>query len=362
MENAIWGIYSRIISGVEFYFGAVIMRAMKLKKNLRKNKSVVLVAGVALVAFALMFWQFGIRSTVVAPRTFIINRGASVGAVARSLHQHNMVISPTTFKMAVRMNGGRVQSGEYDIPRGISSWGLARMFANGNIATTTVTIPEGMTVKQIKQLLLNASNLTGGVECGDDKSLPVCNLRDGDLFPDTYRVARGTSRLAVLELMRKKMIALETEMDRYIRRLPKPLKTWDEVIVLASIVQKETPRESEMPMVASVYINRLNKGMRLQADPTVVYAITNGLGDMQGAPLLRSHLGVDSPYNTYKKSGLPPAPIANVGRSAVSAVLKPADTKYLYFVADGQGGHKFARDYETHQKNHAAWRKIKNKI
>ena len=337
------------------------MRAMKLKKNLRKNKSVVLVAGVALVAFALMFWQFGIRSTVVAPRTFIINRGASVGAVARSLHQHNMVISPTTFKMAVRMNGGRVQSGEYDIPRGISSWGLARMFANGNIATTTVTIPEGLTVKQIKQLLLNASNLTGGVECGDDKSLPVCNLRDGDLFPDTYRVARGTSRLAVLELMRKKMIALETEMDRYIRRLPKPLKTWDEVIVLASIVQKETPRESEMPMVASVYINRLNKGMRLQADPTVVYAITNGLGDMQGAPLLRSHLGVDSPYNTYKKSGLPPAPIANVGRSAVSAVLKPADTKYLYFVADGQGGHKFARDYETHQKNHAAWRKIKNK-
>lgn len=338
------------------------MRAMKWKKNLRKNKSVVLVAGVALVAFALMFWQFGIRSTVVAPRTFIINRGASVGAVARSLHQHNMVISPTTFKMAVRMNGGRVQSGEYDIPRGISSWGLARMFANGNIATTTVTIPEGLTVKQIKQLLLNASNLTGGVECGDDKSLPVCNLRDGDLFPDTYRVARGTSRLAVLELMRKKMIALETEMDRYIRRLPKPLKTWDEVIVLASIVQKETPRESEMPMVASVYINRLNKGMRLQADPTVVYAITNGLGDMRGAPLLRSHLGVDSPYNTYKKSGLPPAPIANVGRSAVSAVLKPADTKYLYFVADGQGGHKFARDYETHKANHAAWRKVKNKL
>ncbi|MBQ2859200.1 MAG: endolytic transglycosylase MltG, partial [Alphaproteobacteria bacterium] len=243
-----------------------------------------------------------------------------------------------------------------------SSWGLARMFADGDVAATTVVIPEGLTVKQIKQLLLGASGLTGGVECGADKSLPVCDLKDRDLFPDTYRVARGTSRLAVLELMRKKMVALEAEMDRYIRRLPKPLKTWDDVIVLASIVQKETPRESEMPMVASVYINRLNKGMRLQADPTVVYAITNGLGDMQGAPLLKAHLGVDSPYNTYKKSGLPPAPIANVGRSAVSAVLKPADTKYLYFVADGQGGHKFARDYETHKKNHAAWRKVKNKL
>lgn len=335
---------------------------MRMKRFFRKNKSITIVALFAAVAFVLMFWQFGIRSTVNSPRTFIINRGASVGAVAHSLHQHNLVISPMTFKMAVRMNGGRVQSGEYDIPRGISSWGLARMFADGDVAATTVVIPEGLTVKQIKQFLLGASGLTGGVECGADKSLPVCNLKDGDLFPDTYRVARGTSRLAVLELMRKKMVALEAEMDRYIRRLPKPLKTWDDVIVLASIVQKETPRESEMPMVASVYINRLNKGMRLQADPTVVYAITNGLGDMQGAPLLRAHLSVDSPYNTYKNKGLPPAPIANVGRSAVSAVLKPADTKYLYFVADGQGGHKFARDYEEHKKNHAAWRKVKNKL
>lgn len=337
------------------------MRIMKFKRFFRKPKSLALVAlGLALL-FGLLVWQFGVRSTVVAPRTFIISRGASVAAVARSLHQHNLVVSPTTFKIAVRLNGGRVQSGEYDIPRGISAWGLANMFANGDVASTTITIPEGLTVKQIKQLLLNASNLTGSVECASDKTLPVCNLRDGELFPDTYRVARGTSRLAVLDLMRKKMLGLEEEMDRYIRRLPKPLKSWHDVVVLASIIQKETPRESEMPMVASVYINRLNKGMRLQADPTVVYAITNGLGDMQGAPLLKTHLSVDSPYNTYKKSGLPPAPIANVGRSAISAALKPADTKYLYFVADGQGGHKFARDYEEHKKNHAAWRKIKNK-
>ncbi len=335
---------------------------MRIKRIFRKHKSVISVVVFAAVAFCLMVWQFGVRSTVIAPRTFIISRGASVGAVAHSLHQHNLIVSPMTFKMAVRMNGGRVQSGEYDIPRGISSWGLARMFATGDVASTTITIPEGLTVKQIKQLLLNASDLTGGVECVSGQDLPVCNLRDGDLFPDTYRVARGTSRLAVLDLMRKKMDALEEEMDRYIRRLPKPLKSWRDVVVLASIIQKETPRESEMPMVASVYINRLNKGMRLQADPTVVYAITNGLGDMQGAPLLKAHLSVDSPYNTYKNKGLPPAPIANVGRSAVSAALKPADTKYLYFVADGQGGHKFARDYEEHKKNHAAWRKIKNKL
>ena len=339
-----------------------MMHAMKIKKIFRKNKSTVYAMLVVVLAVCgLMLWQFGIRSTVQVSRTFIINRGASVGAVAQSLHRHNLVVSPMAFKMAIRMNGGRVQSGEYDVPRGISAWGLARMFATGDVASTTITIPEGLTVKQIKQLLLNSSNLTGGVECITDTTQAVCNLKDGDLFPDTYRVARGTSRLAVLDLMRKKMVALESEMDRYIRRLPKPLKDWNDVITLASIVQKETPRETEMPMVASVYINRLNKGMRLQADPTVVYAITNGLGDMQGAPLLRAHLSVDSPYNTYKKSGLPPAPIANVGRSAVISVLKPADTKYLYFVADGQGGHKFARDYEAHKKNHAAWRKIKNK-
>ena len=115
-----------------------------------------------------------------------------------------------------------------------------------------------------------------------------------------------------------------------------------------------------MPIVASVYLNRLNKGMRLQADPTVVYALTNKLGDMQGAPLLRGHLKLDSPYNTYRNAGLPPAPIANVGLAALRAVLRPAKTKFLFFVADGQGGHRFSIDYAQHQKNHARWREIKS--
>jgi UPF0755 protein len=114
-----------------------------------------------------------------------------------------------------------------------------------------------------------------------------------------------------------------------------------------------------MKIVASVYLNRLRRGMRLQADPTVIYAITDGYGDMRGAPLLRGHLKVDSPYNTYRNNGLPPSPIANVGSHAIRAVLEPADTKYLYFVADGRGGHKFSTDYETHLKNHADWREIK---
>ena len=111
--------------------------------------------------------------------------------------------------------------------------------------------------------------------------------------------------------------------------------------------------------VASVYLNRLRRGMRLQADPTVIYALTDGYGDMRGEPLLRGHLKIDSPYNTYRNKGLPPAPIANVGAHAIRAVMNPADTSYLYFVADGRGGHKFSTDYESHLKNHSDWRAIK---
>ena len=232
-------------------------------------------------------------------------------------------------------------------------------FANGRVASTTIVIPEGLTIKQIKNLLLRSSALTGAVECKSGNSAPVCNLRDGDVFPDTYTVARGMNRLAVLDLARKKMVNIQGAWERTNRRLPKPLQDWDDVITLASIVQKETPQAREMPIVASVYLNRLNRGMRLQADPTVVYALTDGLGDMQGQPLLRGHLKIDSPYNTYRNKGLPPAPIANVGENAIRAVLRPADTNYLFFVADGRGGHLFSKDYEEHKKNHNDWREIK---
>ena len=209
-------------------------------------------------------------------------------------------------------------------------------------------------------MLSNAPRLTGDVECVAGNNAPVCNLHDGDVFPDTYRVAKGTPRLAVLDLARKKMEKIRDSLMRAGYIIPRPLKTWGDVLTLASIVQRETPREVEMPIVASVYINRLRKNMRLQADPTIVYAITDGYGDMQGAALLRGHLKVDSPYNTYTHNGLPPAPIANVGTAAIRAVLRPADTNYLYFVADGNGGHIFSKSYDEHMKHHASWREIKN--
>lgn len=332
---------------------------MKIKKFIKSNKFIGIICAAVIIVVVALVYIFGIRSAVMRDATFVVARGDTVSGVAERLVARDLIDSVALFKIAVRGNGGEIQSGQYDIPRGASIWRVADMLAHGNIATTTIVIPEGLTVKQIKELLLADNNLTGGVECGAGTDLPVCNLHDGDLFPDTYRVARGTSRLALLDLMRKKMVDLEKNWQRAGRVAPKPLKTWNDVITLASIVQKETSKKSEMPIVASVYLNRLRDGMRLQADPTVVYAITNGLGDMRGRPLLRDSLKTNSPYNTYTNYGLPPAPIANVGLDAIRAVLAPADTNYLFFVADGHGGHNFAHTYDEHLKNHADWRAIK---
>ena len=282
-----------------------------------------------------------------------------MSSVATALRENHIVYSESVFKMAIKRMGGRVQRGDYDSPRGTSIWRIARMLSTGRVATVDIVIPEGLTIKQIKVLLSKTPRLSGDVECRADNMADVCSLHDGDVFPDTYRVAKGTSRLAVLDLARKKMVSIQEQWQRAGFITPRPLSTWNDVITLASIVQRETPRVSEMPIVASVYINRLRKNMRLQADPTVVYALTDGYGDMRGEPLLKGHLKIDSEYNTYTHNGLPPAPIANVGVEAIRAVLRPADTNYLYFVADGRGGHIFSKSYDEHQKHHADWREIK---
>lgn len=335
---------------------------MKKKRKALVNKYINIICSIIIIIATTLIYVFGIRSTVKHDIVFNVKKGTNVSEVAIRLQERDLIDSIHLFKIAVRANGGQIQSGQYDIPQGTSVWRIADMFANGDIATTIVVIPEGLTVKQIKELLKEDNSLTGDVECGKGTDLPVCNLQDGDLFPDTYRIARGTSRLALLDLMRKKMADLEARWEKTGRIAPRPLKTWNEIVTLASIVQKETSKESEMPIVASVYLNRLRDKMRLQADPTVVYALTNRLGDMQGKPLLRNHLKIENPYNTYVNYGLPPAPIANVGLDAIHAVLQPADTNYLFFVADGKGGHKFARTYEEHMKNHADWREIKKEF
>ncbi len=311
----------------------------------------------AVVVFFICF-VFNLWSPLRKSVTVVVPKGASVTGMTNYLVQNRIVYSGKLFDFSVRLNGGKILAGEYDIPRGAGVWTIADMLANGKVATTTVTIPEGYTLKQTKKMLMNIPYLSGDVNC--NSSAPVCHLEEGEIFPDTYRIARGTPRLAVLDLARKKMLSIKDSLVGHSR--PEQLKNWNDVLILASIVQKETSKIKEMPIVASVYLNRLKKNMRLQADPTVVYALTNGFGDMRGAPLLRGHLKIDSPYNTYVHGGLPPKPIANVGRDAIRSVLKPANTKYLFFVADGRGGHKFSTEYSEHQKNHTVWRGIKKEI
>jgi UPF0755 protein len=179
---------------------------------------------------------------------------------------------------------------------------------------------------------------------------------EGTLLPETYQVTRGTSREALLQ----RMAAAQEELleEVWAKRNPKvPVKTPQELVTLASIVEKETGIASERPRVAAVFVNRLNKKMRLQSDPTIIYGLVQGTGTL-GRPILRSEITKPTPYNTYTIPGLPPGPIANPGRESREAVANPADTKDLYFVADGSGGHAFAVTLAEHNANVARWRAV----
>jgi len=270
---------------------------------------------------------------------YTIRPGATVSSVARDLGLEG------DFIFLVKRNGGIIKMGTYDIPAGASVWRLARIFTKGQVANRAIMIPEGLTVKQIINILNEHPDLTG--------EIVEIKYAEGELFPDTYVVPKGMDRNQVLELKARQMRRIMDEFKT--AELPEPLSDWNDVLTLASIVQKETSKKSEMPIVASVYINRLRARMRLQADPTVVFFITEGLGDMRGARLLTRHLRIPNPFNTYTSRGLPPAPIANVGIDAIRAVLYPAQTDYLFFVADGQGGHNFSKTYSEHNVHRRAW-------
>jgi UPF0755 protein len=325
-----------------------VKRAAPKKKIARARRRILpYVLGAVIVSLFFVIHSLFVSTVVSEAREYVVPAGASVSSVARDLGQGGV------FKTFVFLHGNKVMAGTYDLPEGAGAWRLAKMLARGEIASVPITIPEGLTIRQIELLLEENRFLSGEIK---EK------INDGALFPDTYVVPKGTNRQAVIGLMKKKMDKIRDGWEKSGGRLPSPLKDWNDVITLASIVQKETPKVSEMPLVASVYINRLRKKMRLQADPTIVYVITNRLGDMQGQRLYSKHLWVASPYNTYRNAGLPPAPIANAGMDAIAAVLNPADTNYYYFVADGTGGHKFSRTLEEHNAHRIIWQKIKKGI
>ena len=285
---------------------------------------------------------------LVAPTTVIIEAGTGTIAMGKLLEKNNVVTHDYLFLMALALSGniGNLQAGEYEFPAHVSPMGAITQITDGQVLQHKITIPEGLSTAEIIALLNADTVLTGTVT-----SLPA----EGSLLPETYAYIRGTTRADIVKRMQAAMTKLITPL--WTARHPDfPLKTMNDAVTLASIVEKETGQADERPHVASVFFNRLQLGMKLQSDPTVIYAITKGAGPL-GRPLYTKDLEeTKSPYNTYMFAGLPPGPIANPGAASLRAVFAPLRTNDLYFVADGTGGHAFAETLEGHNKNVAAWR------
>lgn len=240
-----------------------------------------------------------------------------------------------------------IQSGEYVLSASMSPKQILQKILKGEVLLHKITLPEGMTSIQFSEMLNNNELLSGDL---------VDTAEEGSLLPETYTFTRGYDRKKLWSIAQKDMADL---LDRaWDSRADRILKSKQEVIILASIVEKETSIDRERPLVAAVFLNRLKLGMPLQADPTVVYGITRGRGAL-GRSLTRKDLLTDTPFNTYTRNGLPESPIANPGKASIMAVMNPAPVDYLYFVADGSGGHVFASNLAEHNKNHAKWRQIR---
>lgn len=241
----------------------------------------------------------------------------------------------------------RVQAGEYDITANQSPRDILQKLSSGQVVQHRLTLVEGWTSQQIRAALNSDSVLMGA---------PIENLAEGTILPETYFFTKGTTRLEFITRLQQKHAKVLSELWEG-RAADIPLQTPEEAVVLASIIERETPKKSEYGLVSSVYTNRLRINMPLQADPTVVYAASNGSGDL-GRPLSRADLRAPSPFNTYLNNGLPPAPICHPSEGALRAALNPERSAYYYFVADGTGGHAFGKTLEEHNRNVARWRRI----
>lgn len=282
----------------------------------------------------------------------IIPDGASLTATARTLEDDRVIGSALLFKWGTLVQGAErdIRAGEYEIPVRASMADILDILRSGAVVQHIITVPEGLASAQIVALVNAADALTGEVT-----DVPA----EGSLLPETYHYVRGVSRPDLIARMAGALD--ETLAGLWSVRDPEHAPdTPEKAVILASIVEKETGVPEERPRVAAVFLNRLKKRMRLQSDPTVVYALTGG--EPLGRRLTRDDLDIDSPYNTYRHYGLPPGPIANPGVDSLKAVLNPIETDELYFVADGTGGHTFARTLEEHIRNVRKWRKIRREM
>ncbi|HYD89498.1 MAG TPA: endolytic transglycosylase MltG [Vitreimonas sp.] len=321
------------------------------------------VAGGAALLFAAAFFYSAV--TRPGPSTqetaFVVERGANGASIASALQEQNLVTDALLFRIANRIysNGEPLQAGEYSIPAGASVKQIVEMISGGDALQHAITFPEGITIDGVMRILEESDVLTG--------EMPEAPP-EGSILPDTYHVQRGMTRAALLQQMREAHDrAVEEIWARRAENLP--ISTPEEFVTLASIVERETGIASERPLVAAVFVNRLRRPMRLETDPTIIYGVCKvhpnrcrdgRLVDAQGnrRTIRASEIALDTGYNTYRIDGLPPTPISNPGRAALEATANPADSRALFFVADGTGGHIFAETLDEHNRNVARWRVI----
>ncbi len=293
--------------------------------------------------------QFYAVGPLSEPVLVTVNSGDTLTRVTPRLVEAGAISSAEIFRLGARYSGldSQLKFGEYEIPAGASMEEILLVLTSGRSIQYKVTIAEGLTSYEVVQVLLADTVLTGEIE-----DIPA----EGSLAPNTYLFGRGASRDSIIVLMQEAQLDILTAAWDG-RSADHPVQSAEDLLILASIIEKETGLAGERRQVAGVFVNRLRQGMRLQTDPTVVYGITLGLEKL-GRGLRRSELDRETPYNTYIISGLPPTPIANPGAAAIEAAANPDDTPYIFFVADGTGGHAFATNYDDHRKNVARWRAI----
>jgi UPF0755 protein len=302
----------------------------------------VLVAIAAGVALILGKQRFDAVGPLSEDRVVNIPRGAGIRDIADVLVRDGVVDQPWVFIGGVLVLKARedLKAGEYEFKAHASVRDVVATIVEGRVVAHQFTVPEGLTSEQIVARLLDDDVLTGNI-----REIP----HEGSLLPDTYNFARGLTREQMIQRMQQAQQRLLKEIwDRHSPDLP--IKNPDQLVILASLVEKETGKPEERTRVAAVFANRLKQKMKLQSDPTIIYGLVGGKGTL-GRPILKSEIDQPTPYNTYQIDGLPPGPIANPGRASLEAAANPARTRELYFVADGTGGHVFAETYEQHQKN-----------
>jgi UPF0755 protein len=308
----------------------------------RPGRLAALVLALAVLMVLASWWITGV---VGKDASFVVPRGATLTSVANKLEKEQVIGSASAFLWRAKVFGSSdpIKAGEFLLPNGASRANILDTLQHGQPIRRLVTIPEGMPSIMVYERLMAEKLLTG----------PVTVPAEGSVLPDSYDFERGEPRSVVLARMQAAMTKTLAELWPKRKVGSCPLGTPQDAVNLAAIVEKETRKAAERPIVASVYCNRLRVGMKLDADPTVIYPITKG--KPLGRRILRSELNAITGYNTYREPGLPAGPITNPGRASIAAVLNPATTDFLYFVADGTGGHVFAKTLAEQESNKAKW-------